>query len=77
MSKKIKKYSKNGDFVTPNLFFTFVPSWCPNFMKKIERTNGQSPRYLKIDHRPTDKGDYIGHFWINRGPNIVNNFLRC
>ena len=30
---------------------TFVPLWCPNFMQKIEKTNGQ--RYLKMD-RQTD-----------------------
>ena len=40
-------------------------------MQKIEETNGQSPRYLKthgLTDRGTDRDDYIGPPWINRGP---------
>ena len=59
MDKKYQKYPKNGVFplfVTPKDFFfqqsgsvTFVPLWCPNFMQKIEKTNGLSLRHLKTD----------------------------
>ena len=65
MNKKHQKFPKNGvfpQFVTPQDFFqksgsvTFVPSWCPNFMQKIEKNNERSPRYLKTDHGThTDK----------------------
>ena len=65
MEKKHQKYPQNGGpppFVTPEIFFqksgsvSFVPLWCPNFMKKIEKTNERSLGYLKTDHGRTDHG---------------------
>ena len=64
-------------FMTPYDFFskidsvTFVPLWCPNFMQKIENTNGQSLKYLKTDRQTmdgprTDRCDYIGSLRINQ-----------
>ena len=48
--------------------------------KKLEKTNEQSLRYLKTDHRPrtdhgrtTDIGDYIGPLWINQGPKLLDS----
>ena len=63
---------------TPKIFFqksgtvTFVPLWCPNFMKKNRKTNWLPLRYIEKDHRPTDhwqtdRGDYIGLLSINKG----------
>ena len=73
MEKTSKMPPKCGasPFVPPKMFFqrlgsvTFVTLWCPNFMQKLEKTNGQSLRYFKTDTRTdahtdghTDKGDY-------------------
>ena len=65
--KKHQKYPKNGGFppfVTPQDFF--LKNWALSLLypfgaltscKEVEKTNGRSLRYLKMD-RPTDKGDY-------------------
>ena len=58
MSKKRQKYPQNGVFPhlwPPKIFFqksgsvTFVTLWCPNFMKKLEKTYERSLRYLTTD----------------------------
>ena len=53
----------------PRFFFqksgsvTFEPLWCPNFMQKIRKTNGQPLEIFKDGPQttykpPKDKGDY-------------------
>ena len=81
--QKASKMPQNGyflPFVTPKMFFqksgsvTFVPLWCPNFMKKIRKTSKRSLRYLKTDGRTngprTDMGNYIGPSRVNPGSNM-------
>ena len=52
------------DFFSKSGSVTLVPLSYPKFMqKKLQKTNEQSPRYLKTDtqthtHGHTDKGDY-------------------
>ena len=63
MDKKHQKYHQDGVFpiCDPQRFFfknlavTFVPLWCPNFMRKIrKRNNERSLSYLKTDGPRTD-----------------------
>ena len=85
MDKKHPKYPKNGGFppsVTPKIFFqksssvTFVLLWCPNFMQKTRKTNGQSLKYLKTDQW-MDKGPRtdMGHSGQKCRKNTSQNFL--
>ena len=49
---------------------TFVPIWYSNFVQKIRKSNGRSPKIFKgglTDGPRTDKGDIRPQ--INRGPN--------
>ena len=63
----------------PQYFFqksgsvTFVPLWCPNSCKKLEKTNERSLRYLKTDHGRNTDGPLTTDGWTMA---ITNDPLR-
>ena len=43
------------DFIQKSGSVTFVLLWCPNFMQKLDKTNGRPLRYPKKDHRRKER----------------------
>ena len=57
---------------------TCAPLWCPNFMQKLEKINGQSLRCLRTDHGlrdhgRADKGDYISREFARLWADLQND----
>ena len=70
------------DFFFKSGSVNFVPYGALTSCKKLEKTNGMSLRYSKMDSptegltdqlmdQRTDRGDYLGTLWLNRGPKWV------